>query len=342
MNFYIPFQVRKPLGLVRKSAHLELSSSTFQSEEQRAASANAALASMAAAFESLNFGDLYRSEIALNRPDQAPLTVELTSANTQLSSLDDSMGHFRHGYEPDVSAVLDFFVPNDGACLDIGSNFGCFSMYVASRPGFTGTVDAFEPSSRGFNDLSTLIQGLQLSQHIRPHNIAIGSYSGYIDLLMSDSDGLNTTIPDMAKQLNQKVKAKKVEIRRIDDFHLTRVDAMKIDVEGAEAHVIAGATETLRRTNPLVVFESWIFEQSDNAGDRAVFDQLAALDYAFYIPCWGRSDGQIVASQMADSDMSKMVLMSFDVSQRPSLPGRFNVIALPLPIRQKYHLPSAT
>jgi FkbM family methyltransferase len=338
MNFVIPFQGRRPLRLLRKSGHLHLSGVMFQSEAQRLASSNATLASLAIAFENRNFGELYRSAIALNVEGQPELSVELTSANTQLISLDDSIPHFRHGYEPDVSAVLDFFVPNDGAFLDVGSNFGYFSMYLASRPGFSGTIDSFEPSSRGFNDLSTLIQGLQLSRHIRPHNIALGSYSGYIDLLMSDSDGLNTTIPGMAENLDQKVTAKKVEIRRLDDFRFDKVDVIKIDVEGAEANVIAGAQETLKAASPVIMFESWMFNRGNDQDDSAVFEQLAALGYTFYIPCWGRSDGQITAELMEDSDVSKMYLMSFEANQRKGLPSRFNVVALSPSSRQKYQV----
>ena len=47
--------------------------------------------------------------------------------------------------------------------------------------------------------------------------------------------------------------------RRIDDvvreLHLTRVDAMKIDVEGAEVFVLRGAIDTMKRFHPKVVIE---------------------------------------------------------------------------------------
>ena len=41
----------------------------------------------------------------------------------------------------------------------------------------------------------------------------------------------------------------------MDDFNFTRVDFIKIDVEGYEEFVIQGGLETLKKNHPLIIIE---------------------------------------------------------------------------------------
>ena len=48
-----------------------------------------------------------------------------------------------------------------------------------------------------------------------------------------------------------------MELRSLDSFGFERVAAIKIDVEGFENEVLAGATETIRRNRPAIVVEAY-------------------------------------------------------------------------------------
>jgi hypothetical protein len=77
-------------------------------------------------------------------------------------------------------------------------------------------------------------------------------------------------------------------MNRLDDVlnenALSRLDAIKIDVEGAELRLLQGATATLSRYRPLVLFEA-----SDNtlrqqgATREQLLDYLRALEYELYL-----------------------------------------------------------
>ena len=66
--------------------------------------------------------------------------------------------------------------------------------------------------------------------------------------------------------------------RPIDDvlreLNLTRVDAIKVDVEGAEVYVLRGAIDTLKRFHPKLVVEV-VPEQLANLGSTR--DDLTSL-----------------------------------------------------------------
>lgn len=48
-----------------------------------------------------------------------------------------------------------------------------------------------------------------------------------------------------------------VEVKKLDDFlpESTPIDLIKIDVEGAEFHVLKGAIEILKKSKPIIIFE---------------------------------------------------------------------------------------
>jgi hypothetical protein len=88
-----------------------------------------------------------------------------------------------------------------------------------------------------------------------------------------------------------------VRLRRLDPLvaeqDRARLNLLKIDVEGHERQVLAGAAETLRRFGPMVVFESGL----ETPGDRRTiatllgglgYDLVAVLHDYGALPCGDR------------------------------------------------------
>jgi FkbM family methyltransferase len=319
----IPCPLRKPLVLLGKSCHLHLSSLTFQNRAQQAESLDAARQSLGAAFETRDFDSLYRCTVGLVRADGTTATVTLASANSQLHGLNIDTVGFQFGYEPDIAAVIDFFVGNDGTLVDVGANFGYFSLYLASREAFCGTVYAFEPSTRGFNDLEKLVAGFDLGDRIRIHQCALGDSSGRIDMFLSNSDGLTTMVASMANRLERVVGKQTAELRKLDDFTFGQIDLIKIDVEGAEAMVIAGGLNVIKAHSPVVVFESWA-----SVDESRAFACLLDCGYRFFVPTWGDQQGQMSTAITNAVDPTKLVLVMFQETERMRLPERVNVVAI--------------
>lgn len=159
----------------------------------------------------------------------------------------------------------------NGLCLDIGANIGNHALAFA--PHFAQVL-AFEPHPRTF----TLLQlNAALASNVRTFNFGLSDAPGSATLLVpADNIGMATLQPGAAGA------AVACELRRLDDLPELdgqRVALVKIDVEGHEAAALRGALATLRREQPVVVFEQLEPEIRADGGS-ATMDVLRQAGYA--------------------------------------------------------------
>lgn len=96
------------------------------------------------------------------------------------------------------------------------------------------------------------------------------SASGYSSLLTPDNNS------------NSKITKITVDIKKLDDLDdFKDLDAVKIDVEGAELEVIQGGVETITRNNPIIMFES---APGSTATKETLWDTFTSLDYGIHLP----------------------------------------------------------
>ena len=82
-----------------------------------------------------------------------------------------------------------------------------------------------------------------------------------------------------------KIELITVEVRRIDTWlgGLSRLDFIKIDVEGAEYNVFCGAAQTIARLRPVIAFECGARSLGGfGHAANAVFDSFAQHDYQIF------------------------------------------------------------
>ena len=108
--------------------------------------------------------------------------------NTQFHAL--YMPDFLPCFEPETTALFARIVGTTGVFFDIGANWGWYTVVEASRPGFSGTVHAFEPNPPSFADLVGIVSQAGLDAHVQCHNIALGDHDG--DATMRIPDGVHS------------------------------------------------------------------------------------------------------------------------------------------------------
>ncbi len=153
--------------------------------------------------------------------------------------------------------VLDQ-VEDNWNVLDIGSNFGYYSMLIASRAP-KATIYAFEPHSVSYAALDRHRQMNHYDQ-VKPQRIALSDSEGSLRLVVPPSVNggighLETGGGDVAAGH----QIEDVQTMPLDSFAsrnaIDRVDFIKIDVEGAELMVLDGARETIARCRPKMLIE---------------------------------------------------------------------------------------
>jgi FkbM family methyltransferase len=163
-------------------------------------------------------------------------------------------------YEPNALVVLRSLLRDGDVFVDVGANAGVFSLVGSRWVGTTGRVLAFEPSSREFSRLGDTIalNGLGNVQAVRA---AVGSEAGTASLRVAVETyaGLNTLGRDFAYDGIETAQLERVSVTTLDAFvtshGVSRVAAMKIDVEGAERDVLLGAREVIARDRPALIVE---------------------------------------------------------------------------------------
>jgi FkbM family methyltransferase len=156
-------------------------------------------------------------------------------------------------FEDELRFVRGWF-PEGGTAIDVGANYGCYTLSLAKRCGPTGRVIAFEPGASVAAILERSVQANGFEQ-IRIVQAAVSDRSGTGWLRHLHTSELG----ELAEPGSDEGPGESVDLVSLDD-HLAaspvdRLDYLKIDAEGAELAVLRGAESSLAAHSPLVMVE---------------------------------------------------------------------------------------
>jgi len=160
-------------------------------------------------------------------------------------------------YEPATMRFVRRELRRGDVFVDVGANIGLHSLYVARRLRRLGggLVIAFEPAADCVARLRAAARRNGLAGLIEIGEVALGNESGEVELRADPRYSLADT--GVRSIRGEGASVERVTVTRLDDWAvehtLTRIDLMKIDIEGAELDALAGTEGTLRRLRPRAV-----------------------------------------------------------------------------------------
>lgn len=170
--------------------------------------------------------------------------------------------------EDEVKAIAKL-VPAGGTCVDVGAGYGLYTVAMAAAVGRKGTVHAIEPQPDLNRVIEALVHMCGAQGRVVQHDFALSDRTGTSSLSVPIRCGravhgrafVTRDALDHGPNAEQ-FRAERqhpVRLSTLDDLaerqHLTRLDMIKADVEGAELQVLAGGSRTIDRFRPTVQLE---------------------------------------------------------------------------------------
>lgn len=176
-------------------------------------------------------------------------------------------------------------IPEDAVIVDIGAHAGQFAKLFA-RLAPQGRIYAFEPSAYARSILKpALAVNRARNVTVVPTGLSDAPGEAVLSTPIKSRGGLGFGLASLAGAAGGRASAEQtVALETLDAFvareGLTRLDFIKADVEGWEAHAIRGGLATIARFRPAMFIEV-VDESLARAGEtpQTLWDLLAPLGY---------------------------------------------------------------
>jgi FkbM family methyltransferase len=185
------------------------------------------------------FSPLFLIGVFLSRAKiSLPFTFRRDGVLLKLHPSSVTLGLWRRKYSFETDKiVIEKIVKENFICFDIGANIGHLSILMAKKAK-NGLVISLEPSPRIF---SYLLDNIQINRlkNIIPLNLAISEENGIKEFFtFTYADDQSALVVDK----DWKSEKYKVATLRLDELlkilRISKIDFLKIDVEGAELLVL--------------------------------------------------------------------------------------------------------
>lgn len=188
-----------------------------------------------------------------------------SAAGLVVTSMPNNFSSFAYCVDGARDAEIWRFIEKNvgpgGVFIDVGANIGTYAMPAAQLVGPSGHVVAFEAHPRTYRYLCRNVD-LNMLRQVTALNIALGEEDGDLEMTFNAANPGETHVsaaPGMPGG-----KSVRVQVTRLDDalsaIGVTRVDYMKVDVEGFELPVLRGAERTFAE-NPGIAVQTELQER---------------------------------------------------------------------------------
>lgn len=182
-------------------------------------------------------------------------------------------------YETSKRRTLSKHLRPGDVFVDVGANRGDFTMLASRAVGDTGQVISVEPAPENVAWLERTIEA-NGANNVRIAQCALWDDQGEGTLHLATKSGWHSLTPpsDLPEVGLADVRLTTLDTL-VQEFGLEKLDALKVDVQGAEVHVLRGAQHVLEDLRPLVVMD---IDSQQTADDyRAA---LEPFDYEIELP----------------------------------------------------------
>ena len=179
-------------------------------------------------------------------------------------------------FEDEIKFVRRMLAPGQQV-IDIGANYGVYTLSMAQAVGPTGRVWAYEPASATAAMLadSLLLNGLD---RVLLERSALSSACGSAQLSLSENAELNALLHETRPGAASETVPLVTLDERMNVHRWPAIDFLKIDAEGEETNILRGGARFFAEHSPLVQFEI----KADATLQLGLVEAFAALGFNAY------------------------------------------------------------
>jgi FkbM family methyltransferase len=198
-------------------------------------------------------------------------------------SIPDSLDRVFNQYEKKSSEMVVSKLGIGDVFVDVGANFGFYSVLARSMVGESGLIIAIEPSP----ETVAVLKGNVLPyENIKVFETAVAEVSGEVSFFHT-SDFVNSGIAENPPFIRHE-NVKKITVRSasldeilIDQANLCSIDFLKIDVQGEDIAVLNSGKKIIESSKGLRLLIEWAPTWMRNIGVDPMSLPSILLDHGF-------------------------------------------------------------
>jgi FkbM family methyltransferase len=210
-----------------------------------------------------------RRQPALHDPGAPAVAYHIKSGNNRqplfLRTYDGDIAIFYEIFYKAVYALPEGALQQPKLIVDMGANIGLSALYFQQAyPG--ATIICVEPEQSNYTLLEKNLAAGITNNTIKPLRAAVTANDGEV-LFNKAAHAYNSSI-----STETGVKVRGISINTLfDNYGITHVDLMKIDIEGAEKYIFSGEPAWLKKVNHVIIE---IHSPEDHAICMAAFERF--------------------------------------------------------------------
>jgi FkbM family methyltransferase len=212
--------------------------------------------------------------LAINTLDGAPVDTEALGVRMRLypyNNICEKKVLFTPQYfDPEELAALESRMRNGFTFVDVGANVGAYSLFVAAKAGPKARILAIEPQPDVFDRLTYNIRQNPFGT-IKAVACAVADKAGELTLFLDPRNKGESSVKIVGPSQAETVRVPAVtllDLLREEGF--TKVDAMKLDVEGAEDLIL----DPFFRDAPETLYPSFVIIEDGRGQWQSDLPQL--------------------------------------------------------------------
>ena len=180
--------------------------------------------------------------------------------------------------------LLSHWIESEDTVIDVGANIGTHSVFFSHQVGPKGEVLAFEAQPQLFHLLEKNIDENNC-KNVKAFNVIVGEFTEEIATMIPDYNregnfgAFSFRIDNLGQYLpmdNRKGKLKLPSIS-LDELDVRNCNLLKVDSEGMEREIVAGAVKMIKKFRPILYLEN-----NNRSSSPALIEQIYSLDYQVY------------------------------------------------------------